>query len=136
MPQRRKFNDIIADFSALIVEDEPIVALDLELLLKSLGATRVRTTSRTDEARKLISSEDFDICLLDYHLDDGTSGAVAKLILDAKLPFIFMSGDMEFIVKLRDIDHLNTLEKPFSHKQVKLAVARGLGTVVPESARD
>lgn len=136
MPQRKKYDDFIGAFTALVVEDEPILALDLEILLKSLGATDVHIAATTKDAWELLRSEPFDLCLLDYYLDDGTSGSVAKLIAEAKIPFIFMSGDRDFIVKLRDIDHMNTLQKPFSHKDLKIAVAGALGTKLPESAQD
>lgn len=136
MPQRKKYNDKIAEFRALIVEDEVMVALDLELLLQSLGAVHVESVTTSKDARERLKATKFDLCVLDYHLDDGTSSGAAKIVLDANIPYIFISGDSGFTTKLREAGNVNLLQKPFSHREFKFAVSRALGTELPESVRD
>ena len=78
----------------LIIEDEPIIAMDLEALVESLGH-RVTGVARTEqEAIKLASTKRPGLVLADIQLADGSSGidAVNKMLRDFQVPVIFITA--------------------------------------------
>jgi CheY-like chemotaxis protein len=74
----------------MIIEDEPIIAMDLDALLESLGH-RVTGVARTEkEAIKLASAKRPGLVLADIQLADGSSGidAVNKMLLEFQVPVL------------------------------------------------
>ena len=57
----------------LIVEDEPLIALDIATALKIAGAT-VTTTNSLKNAKVLVEHDGLSAAILDHVLHDGDSG--------------------------------------------------------------
>ena len=76
----------------LIVEDEMLIALDLEQMLADRGAEKTETASSADEA--IASLVDFQphAAILDVNLGDGTSALVADELTKRGIPFTFATG--------------------------------------------
>lgn len=79
--------------SVLVVEDELIIAVDLQESLLELGWSVVGPVARVDKALHLIEKEIVDIALLDYNLRSDTSEQIAFALLKKSVPVIFLSGD-------------------------------------------
>ncbi len=76
----------------LIIEDEPIIALDLQETLIEAGFTVVGVTGRLEHALEFIADTIFDAAIVDANLA-GISASPAALALAARgLPFIVLSG--------------------------------------------
>jgi DNA-binding response OmpR family regulator len=76
----------------LIIEDEPLLALDLEDTLVNAGFAVVGTASTLEMALKLIETVACDAAILDANLA-GLSASPAALAMGARgLPFIVLSG--------------------------------------------
>ena len=79
----------------LVLEDEPIIAIDIELELQELGATVARAETLA-EARDAITAKLPDAAVLDYSLMSGkNSEPIAKLLDGEGVPYIFYSGDLD-----------------------------------------
>jgi PleD family two-component response regulator len=65
-PARRRPNVPQVDLAVLIVEDEPLIALDLEAMLERRGARIVGPAATVREALSLLQSERPDVALLDF----------------------------------------------------------------------
>jgi CheY-like chemotaxis protein len=76
----------------LIVEDEYLVARDLEELLVSMGHVVVGPVDRIDEALELAHTSDFDFAVLDINLAGTYSFPVADVLRRRGVPFVFVSG--------------------------------------------
>jgi CheY-like chemotaxis protein len=76
----------------LIVEDDPIIALDLEETVQKLGVKRARAASNVARALDLIAERVPDLALLDVGMRDGNSFAVAERLAMLKIPFAFVTG--------------------------------------------
>ena len=78
----------------LIVEDDPMVALDLEgiVLGASEGQARVAVASSVSEARRVLSALAIDAAFLDIDVLDGKTFEVAELLHERGTPFAFVSG--------------------------------------------
>jgi CheY-like chemotaxis protein len=109
----------------LVVEDEPVVALMIEDMLTSMGATVIGPASNLPEALALAHGEAIDAALLDVNLN-GEDGRQVAVVLKARgVPFVFATGygawgrqaEAEILV----------VRKPFSSGQVAAALALALG---------
>lgn len=76
----------------LIVEDDAIIALDLEQTVEEFGVTQVRVASSVAQALAMIAECSPDFALLDVGLSQEKSFAVAKRLTARKIPFAFVTG--------------------------------------------
>ena len=108
---------------ALIVEDNLIIALDAEEMLKSLGAREVEVVGGVGEAmRRLDKSEGIDIALLDINLGNETSGPIAARLADEGTPFIFTTGYGESSQILERFPGIPVVSKPYRRDDVERAL--------------
>lgn len=76
----------------LIVEDDPIIALDFEDTILGFGVKTVRTAASVAKALELIADRAPDFALLDVGLVRENSFAVAERLEVLKIPFVFVTG--------------------------------------------
>ena len=76
----------------LIVEDDPIIALDFEDTILGLGVTQVRTAGNVAKALDMIAVRTPDFALLDVSLIREKSFAVAERLEALRIPFAFVTG--------------------------------------------
>ncbi len=98
----------------LIVEDDMIIALDLEETILQLGVNTSRTAANVAEALQMIAQRAPDFALLDIGLRDGTSLPVADRLASLDVPFAFLSGYGARAAPLPRFADRPKIEKPFS----------------------
>jgi DNA-binding NtrC family response regulator len=76
----------------LIVEDDPIIAIDFEDRLLGFGVVAVRTVGSVTQALNAIAQRTPDFALLDVELIRETSFAIAERLIALKVPFVFVTG--------------------------------------------
>lgn len=76
----------------LIVEDDPIIALDFEDTILGFGVRQVRTAASVAKALELIADRAPDFALLDIGLVREKSFAIAERLDVLKIPFVFVTG--------------------------------------------
>jgi CheY-like chemotaxis protein len=76
----------------LIVEDDPIIALDFEDIILGFGVRTVRTAATVAKALEMIASRAPDFALLDVGLVREKSFAVAERLEALQIPFGFVTG--------------------------------------------
>ena len=76
----------------LIVEDDPIIALDFEDTILGFGVKAVRTAGSVAKALKMIADRAPDFALLDVGLVREKSFAVAERLDALKIPYVFVTG--------------------------------------------
>lgn len=82
----------LAGKRGLVLEDEFLIALDLEELLQGAGAEIV-SVSRIDQALDTLrDGGHFDFAVLDRHLGSTTSAGVGAACADRKIPFLYLTG--------------------------------------------
>ena len=114
--------------NVLIIEDEPIIAMDLETLMESLGH-RVTGIARTEkEAIHLASAMRPGLVLADIQLADGSSGidAVNKLLLNFEVPVVFITAFPERLLTGVKPEPAFLITKPFMPDMVKAVVSQAL----------
>jgi CheY-like chemotaxis protein len=75
----------------LVVEDDPIIALDVKATLESAGATVIGTAYRVAQAVALLDAE-FDVAVLDFRLEAETAKPIADKLLRRGVPFLFYTS--------------------------------------------
>ena len=76
----------------LIVEDAPLIALNLEQLLVDAGFKIAAVAGKLEKALALIESGACDAAIVDANLDGVSAGPIAAALSARGLPFIVLSG--------------------------------------------
>ena len=76
----------------LIVEDEPMIALDLQDLLVDAGFEIAGVAGRLDKALVLIETADFDVAVVDANLAGASASPAAAALVTRGIPFVVLSG--------------------------------------------
>lgn len=106
----------------LIVEDDPLIALELADQLKEDGHEVIGTATSAGQAQRLIATALPDLMLVDIHLEDGETGCdfAHATKRELNVPTIFVTGSPW---KARECDNaLGVLAKPFTPAGVTAAV--------------
>lgn len=106
----------------LIVEDEMLVAMNIEDMLLDLGHEVSGMAGRLDTALALASEGSFDAAMLDVNLAGQQSFPVADLLAERNIPFLFATG-----YGLQGIEERHrgrpVLQKPFRMSDLGEALA-------------
>ena len=76
----------------LVVEDEPVAAMDVAATLRRAGGEAVGPAYRLDRALRCAAEESFDAALLDVRLGGSQVFPVAEILEGRGVPFIFLTG--------------------------------------------
>ncbi|MGV7218462.1 response regulator [Bradyrhizobium sp. UFLA05-112] len=90
--QRASFDGFDVPADVLIVEDDPIIAIDFEDRLLGFGVKHVRTVASVARALDTITDRVPDFALLDVELVREKSFAIAERLVALKIPFVFVTG--------------------------------------------
>ncbi len=115
----------LAGKQVLIIEDEPLIALDLDLILTTAGAKVHDTAGTVERAKRSIATGDFDVAILDGNLGGDPVDEVAVALTKRGVPFIFVTGYGRESLPQGFRDAL-VVTKPFTSEQLITAVQRRL----------
>lgn len=105
--------------TVLIAEDEFLLALEIEELLRGMGCRVVGPAAVVSELLLLIERTPCDLAFLDVHLrHDETVYAVVDRLQALKIPFVFMTAYGEEGIDPRYAD-ARVICKPFSEQQIE-----------------
>lgn len=112
----------------LIIEDEPIIAMDIESIVRDLGHEITGIAVTRDEARALAQSDRPGLVLADIQLADGSSGidAVKDILGEFSVPVIFITAFPERLLTGSRPEPTFLITKPFQRSTVKAAIAQAL----------
>jgi DNA-directed RNA polymerase specialized sigma24 family protein/CheY-like chemotaxis protein len=112
----------------LIIEDEPIVALDLKRLVCNLGHTVVGVAGTRREAMALAGGRDLGLILADVRLADGANGidVVSDILRTFDVPVIFITAFPERLLTGEKREPAFLVAKPFQDSMVKALIGQAL----------
>lgn len=76
----------------LLVEDEPMIAMNTQMLLAAIGIEDVHTASNVAEATALIDDHMFDFAILDINLGNESSLPLAERLCRDAVPMVITTG--------------------------------------------
>ncbi len=124
----------------LVVEDEPIIALHLQVLLEELGFTDIRLAHDLGTATALLRERTPDLAILDINLGRQLVYPLAIEIRRRGIPFAFATGRMRSEI-LSEWARIPIIAKPLTKQSMEAAIhALGFavgdaGLIVPDGAQ-
>jgi CheY-like chemotaxis protein len=114
--------------SVLIIEDEPIIALDIEAMVEELGHDVTGIARTHKEAITLVRTRRPGLVLADIQLADGSSGldAVNEILNSIDVPVIFITAYPERLLTGNKPEPAFLITKPFQPDAVKAAISQAL----------
>jgi len=112
----------------LVIEDEPIIAMDIESIVMEMGHESVGIADTHDAAMKLATDERPDLILSDIQLADGSSGidAAHDILAQFDVPIIFITAYPERLLTGERPEPTFMISKPFKRSAVQAAVSQAL----------
>jgi CheY-like chemotaxis protein len=112
----------------LVIEDEPLIAMQLEQLVSGLGHNVTRSAATRDEARAIFDERRPGLVLADIQLADGSSGidAVEDILKIGDVPVIFITAYPEKLLTGDRPEPTYLVTKPFREETVRAAISQAL----------
>lgn len=112
----------------LIIEDEPIIAMDIETIVNDLGHEVTGIAVTRDEAVEQATQDKPNLVLADIQLADDSSGidAVADILKATKVPVIFITAFPERLLTGNRPEPAFLITKPFHRNTVRAAISQAL----------
>jgi DNA-directed RNA polymerase specialized sigma24 family protein/CheY-like chemotaxis protein len=114
--------------SVLIIEDEPIIALDIESMVRELGHEVTGVARTHKEAVAMVKARPPGLVLADIQLADGSSGldAVNEILTTLDMPVIFITAFPERLLTGEKPEPAFLVTKPFRPETVKATISQAL----------
>jgi CheY-like chemotaxis protein len=113
---------------ALVIEDEPLIAMDLTHILEQLGHRIVAVARTRDEARRVMAKQRPGLVLADIQLADGSSGldAVNDLLGQFEVPVIFITAYPEKLLTGEKPEPTFLITKPYQPETLRVTISQAL----------
>jgi CheY-like chemotaxis protein/DNA-directed RNA polymerase specialized sigma24 family protein len=122
--------DIAAELATdvVIIEDEPLIAMDLQALVEQLGHRVVRVARTERQAIKAVQETRPGLILADIQLADGSSGldAVNEILPIHSVPVIFITAFPEKLLTGTKPEPTFLVRKPYSAEALKAVISQAL----------
>jgi CheY-like chemotaxis protein/DNA-directed RNA polymerase specialized sigma24 family protein len=114
--------------SVLIIEDEPLISMQLEDLVTSLGHEICGTAATRTQAQAVVAERTPGLVLADIQLADGSSGldAVDDILAIGSVPVIFITAYPERLLTGDRPEPTYLVTKPFQEASVRAAISQAL----------
>ncbi len=125
-------DSLLSGKRCLVLDDEFLIALDIQQILELAGAKHVASVATASEAIALVRREaKFDLAVLDVKLggSEDNSVGVASELAKTGTPFVFLTGMRVDNVHARKFPQAPVIEKPYDPVALLDAVQRALKNV-------
>jgi CheY-like chemotaxis protein len=120
-------SDLLAGLKILVLEDEFLIAMDVEQLCRDHGAEDVEIMRSLDGRLAAGADVAFDAAIVDLMLGGVSTLDFAARLRDRNLPFVFASGYSDFEEISRAFPGVALIGKPYSGDELVTALARACG---------
>lgn len=109
----------------LVIEDEPLIAMGLKMVLEALGCEVPDLVDNGNDAVAAAAKSDFDLVLADVRLKGGDDGiaAVERILAHRKVAVLFVTGNAGEVER-RGMGHVDVLSKPFMPSALERTVRK------------
>ena len=112
----------------LIIEDEPVIAMDVAQIVRGLGHSVIGIASRASQAVAKAREAKPGLILADIQLAEGSSGitAVHTILKGAEVPVVFVTAFPERLLTGETLEPAFVVTKPFDAASIEVAVSQAL----------
>jgi CheY-like chemotaxis protein len=109
----------------LVIEDEPLIAMGLKLVLETMGCEVPAVVDNGEDAVAAAEAVDFDLVLADIRLrgDEDGIDAVRRIQMRRRIPVLFVTGNVDELGR-RGMTDAEVLAKPFMPAALERTVRR------------
>jgi two-component SAPR family response regulator len=112
--------------SVLVVEDEFLLAMELESLLSQRGCTVLGPVPTIDQALTMLDRETPELAVLDVNLKGERATPVAAALQDRGVPFVLITGYSRIQLSEPELRDAPRLDKPVNGRDLRCALAHAL----------
>ncbi len=123
----RPIDSLLSGLNVLIIEDEHIVALDLDDQLQKMGACLTFICASVAGAKLQLKSQRYDLAILDIKLSDGSGLSLLPILASMAIPVVITSG-----YPVMDIAKIPFVQKPYTAAILAGAIQQLLGAPMPK----
>jgi CheY-like chemotaxis protein len=105
--------------SVLILEDEAMLSMQMDDIVRDLGVETVHVASKAKAAKEVVATAKLDCAVLDVRVRDGDCAEVADMLMLRGVPFVFSTG-MGIDSLPERHRHLPLIKKPFSDDELRV----------------
>jgi DNA-binding NtrC family response regulator len=117
----------------LIVEDEPIIALDLEAILRDAGFRIAGVVGTVARALQVLQTRSCDVAVLDRNVRGESIEGVASFLDERGIPFVYVSGYGREVLSAED-NRAPLLTKPIDPSELVETVNKVLSAAEGDAA--
>lgn len=124
-----KSDSLLSGKRCFVLDDEFLIALDIQQILERAGASHVASVASAAEAIEVLGREPrFDLAVLDVKLGGAEQNSldVAALLHTQRVPFVFLTGMRADDVHAKKFPNAPVIEKPYDAAALLRAVQRAL----------
>lgn len=116
--------------TVLIIEDELLIAMELESIVHSLGHDVAAIAATHRDALAAVAEHQPGLILADIQLADGSSGieAVQEIMNSSPVPVVFITAFPERLLTGDRVEPAFLISKPFRNNMVRAAISQSLST--------
>ncbi len=118
----------------LVFEDETVIALDLQRILREAGFRVVGPATSLEEARALLARGRIDCAILDLDAVQDRAPAVADMLAEAGVPLVLIATSRENVPGR--LAERPVVEKPYAASQLLDAMQEAMRTAAATAAGD
>jgi len=118
---------LLRGLRCLVVDDEVLIAMDLEQILESAGASEVVCVGRAAQALAALDKKPaFAVAIVDFDLGGENDMAVPSALRERGIPFIFFTGINASDQRLGRFAEAPVVTKPYNIDELFAALRRAL----------
>lgn len=117
----------------LVIEDEPIIAMDVRQLVEACGHRVVGVAATEAQAVRMAQEKKPGLILADVNLGPGGDGisAVGRIQRETKIPVIFVTAYPERLLTAEQVEPAFVISKPFEPLALAIATYQAVSSTVP-----
>lgn len=135
LERARRDVQLVSSVPVLIIEDEPMIAMELAHIVRELGHSVCGMAARQAEAVEIAARTRPALILADIQLKGRDSGivAVGEILKRFDVPIIFVTGYPERLLTGETLEPAFVIPKPFSPEMLKTAIGQALSVVAQDT---
>lgn len=122
MINHREINGKQEPLHALVIEDDMLILLDIEEILKSIGIAQVSCCTSVEQAAKMMETRRPHFALMDYHVGKTTTDEIALMLQKMQVPFAFVTASISPADMIPELSSSLVIMKPFSETDIQESV--------------
>lgn len=123
----------LAGYRILILEDEYLIAMDVEQLCRDHGAEDAILIGDLDALEAELAGRRFDVAVIDAMLNGRSTLDFARRLRERSIPFVFATGYGDAAERFADFPGVPVVGKPYGGRELIDAIALVVGRDTPQA---